>query len=467
VPDPPNATIAALFDELADLYELDGAVVHRGARLPQRGQGRPRGAALGGRHDACGTVTELPGIGRTLEEKLRALLDTGKIPLARAAARQFPPGLVEMTHLPGLGPSGRAACSTSSASTRWRRSRRPPRPSACATCGASAQKFEEAVLAAFAAGRGDPDARPKMLLNRALQMADGIVEALRAHPASDRVEIAGSARRLADSVKDLDLIADGDGPAGAPEGFRRPRRHRVVRLAGRQRRARAAPHRPERRPARRGARPVRQPAAALHRLQGAQHGAPRGGRAPRAARLGVRPDGRRQRATHAAPTEEEVYALLGLPWIPPELREDRGELQLRSADEVPELVEVGDLRGDLHCHTVASDGRHTSRRWRARRRSAGSSTWRSPTTRPRTASATTSRPTTCARRSRRARAQRALRRASSCSIGTETNIGSDGGPDYDDDLLAELDWVDRSVHTSFGDGREDDRPAWSPRSSTR
>src|SRR5215211_599186 len=159
-PDPPNATIAALFDELADLYELDGAVVHRvvayrnAAKIVREA---PRSVAALTRE---GKVTELPGIGQTLEEKIQSLLDTGTIPATEKLRAKFPAGLVDLTRLPGLGPK-------------------------------KARKlFEEQVLAAFAAGVADVP-RPRMLLHKALEIGDAIVAALRAHPAADRVELAG------------------------------------------------------------------------------------------------------------------------------------------------------------------------------------------------------------------------------------------------------------------------------------
>src|SRR4051794_14388430 len=103
-PDPSNLEIAAVFDELADLYELDGAVVHRVLAY--------RGAAKSAREAMVsvaamtrqGRVTELAGIGKTLEEKLVALLDTGTIPALEKLRGKYPAGLLEMTRLPGLGP---------------------------------------------------------------------------------------------------------------------------------------------------------------------------------------------------------------------------------------------------------------------------------------------------------------------------------------------------------------------------
>src|SRR6476469_2592433 len=104
MPDPPNAQIAALFDELADLYELDGAVVHRVMAYRNAAKAVREARTSVAAMTRAGRVTEMPGIGRTLEEKITALLDTGTIPAVEKLRAKFPPGLVDMTRLPGLGP---------------------------------------------------------------------------------------------------------------------------------------------------------------------------------------------------------------------------------------------------------------------------------------------------------------------------------------------------------------------------
>jgi DNA polymerase (family 10) len=151
--------------------------------------------------------------------------------------------------------------------------------------------------------------------------------------------------------------------------------------------------------------------------------------------------------THRCVTEEEVYALLGRPWIPPEMREGRGELDLT---EIPELIVQDDLKGDLHCHTTASDGRNSVEQMALAARERGLEYL-----------AITDHSATHGFGNHvtpeRLREQIALVRDVNDSvdgievlIGTETNILPDGSPDYDDELLAELDWVIASVHTSFG-----------------
>src|SRR5919205_739047 len=193
-PDPPNATIAALFDELADLYELDGAVVHR--VLAYRNAAKtvreaPRSVAALTRE---GKVTELPGIGRTLEEKIVALLDTGSIPAAEKLRAKFPVGLVDMTRLPGLGPKRARKLFDELGIDSLEALRAAAESEQLRNVKGFGPKFEEAVLAAFASGVAEAP-RPRMLLHKALQMGDAVVAALREHPASDRVELAGSARR--------------------------------------------------------------------------------------------------------------------------------------------------------------------------------------------------------------------------------------------------------------------------------
>src|SRR3954463_325324 len=102
--DPSNAFIAAAFDELGDLYELDGAIVHRVLAYRNGAKAIREAPVSVAKLTREGTVTQLPGVGKTLAEKISALLETGTIPAAEKLRAKFPPGLVDMTRLPGLGP---------------------------------------------------------------------------------------------------------------------------------------------------------------------------------------------------------------------------------------------------------------------------------------------------------------------------------------------------------------------------
>src|SRR6201995_5589388 len=214
--DPTNSEIAAALDELGDLSERDGAVSHRIVAY--------RNAAKAVRDASVsvtalareGRATELPGIGAIIQEKVLALADDGDIPAAGKLRAKFPPGLLQIPPLPGLGP---------------KRARRLYEELSIDSldaleAAASEQKIralkgfgpkaEESILAAVAAQRA-PDADGngagrRGVLNRALAVGEQLLEALRAPPAAERVELAGSARRMTDSVKDLDVIATASDP---------------------------------------------------------------------------------------------------------------------------------------------------------------------------------------------------------------------------------------------------------------
>src|ERR671927_9545 len=99
-----KAEIALHFDELADLYELDGAIVHRVVAYRNAAKAIRDASASIEEMTRAGRVTELAGVGKTIEEKINALLDTGEIPSAKKLKAKYPPGLVEITRIPGLGP---------------------------------------------------------------------------------------------------------------------------------------------------------------------------------------------------------------------------------------------------------------------------------------------------------------------------------------------------------------------------
>src|ERR671927_1948496 len=188
MPDPPNATIAALFDELADLYELDGAIVHRVVAYRTAAKAVRESPVSIAALTREGRVTEVPGIGKTLEEKIQSLLDTGTIPAVEKLRAKFPPGLVDLTRLPGLGPKRARKLFDELGIDSLDALRAAAQSGQLRNVRGFGERFEEAVLAAFASGVADQP-RARMLLHKALQMGDAIVDALREHPAADRVEL--------------------------------------------------------------------------------------------------------------------------------------------------------------------------------------------------------------------------------------------------------------------------------------
>ncbi|HEX6698733.1 MAG TPA: DNA polymerase/3'-5' exonuclease PolX, partial [Solirubrobacteraceae bacterium] len=452
MPDPPNATIASLFDELADLYELDGAVVHR--VLAYRNAAKsvreaPRSVAAMTRE---GKVTELPGIGRTLEEKIEALLETGTIPAVEKLRGRIPAGLIDLTRLPGLGPKRARKLYDELGIDSLESLRAAAEAQKLRDVRGFGAKFEEAVLEAFASGVGETP-QPRVLLNKALEIGEGIVEALRAHPASDRVELAGSARRLADSVKDLDIIATASDPPALMAAFAELDVIESAASPG-ENAARARTHTGVSvdlrvvEPDQFGNLLQHFTGSKAHNLALREAAVRRG---LHVSEYGVLDDATGE--THRCATEEEVYELLGLPWIPPELRENRGELALANGG-LPILIEQADLKGDLHMHTTLSDGRADAESMAVRARELGleyiAITDHSATH----GFGNHVTPDALRAQIEEVRALDERMDGIRVLIGTETNIGTDGSPDYDDDLLEQLDWVVGSVHTSFAIGSD-------------
>lgn len=443
-----NAEIAAVLQELADRYELDGASIHR--ILAYRGGaeavlGHPGSVAQLVR---AGTVATLPGIGATLEEKLTALITTGQIPALEQLRADLPAGLLELKAVPGLGAKrvrrlfdelgvdGPAAL---------QRALDDGRVAGLKGFGAaSATKIAAALKVATAEQR----APARVLLPAALELAEALRDELLDHPSSLRVEIAGSCRRRADSVHDLDLIATSSDPASLVEAFASSPLIADVRSSGLN-----------------GSSGTTQtglgvdlrivPAAQFGNLL--QHFT--GSRAHNVAlrtaaqTRGIRVSERgilfeETGELVRCDTEEAVYATLGLAWVPPELREDRGELALAEA-EVPRLVELADLRGDLHLHSTKSDGRGTIEEMALAARARGHEYL---CITDHSASHGFGNHVTAEELRRTIDEVRALDgRLEGITVlaGSEVNIGVDGSLDYPDELLAELDWVVASVHTAF------------------
>ena len=446
MPDLTNSQIATALDELGDLYELDGAIIHRVVAYRTAAKAVRESPVSIAALTREGRVTEVPGIGKTLEEKIQSLLDTGTIPAVEKLRAKFPPGLVDMTRLPGLGPKRARRLFDELGIDSLPALREAAEQERLRGVRGFGQKFEEAVLAAFAAGVDERPA-PRVLLNKALDIGEGIVEALRAEPTSERVELAGSARRLADSVKDLDIIATADDPKALLRAFAKLDVIESSSSPG-ENAARARTHTGVAVDLR-----VVEPdqfgnlwqhftGSKEHNMQLRERAVRRG---LHVSEYGLLDDD--SGTTHRCRTEEDVYELLGLPWIPPELREGRGELDLKT---IPELVTQEDLKGDLHCHTTLSDGRNTLEQMAQAARDRGLEYLAVTDHSATHGFGNHVTPDQLRAQIETVRALNETLEGFELLIGTETNILPDGSPDYDDDLLAELDWVVGSVHTSFG-----------------
>src|SRR3954468_15045391 len=213
-----NGEIAEAFEELASLYELDGAVVYR--VLAYRNAAKSiREAGVSVEEMAReGSADKLAGLGKTIAEKIQTLLATGSIPSADKLKKRIPSGLIEVTRIPGLGPKRARQLHQELGIESLDDLRLAAEQGRLKDVPGFGKKAEENVMLALAAG-ADGSAKPRLLLSKALALGEEIVAGLREHPAALRVELAGSARRLADTVKDLDIVAAASDPEALAQAF--------------------------------------------------------------------------------------------------------------------------------------------------------------------------------------------------------------------------------------------------------
>jgi len=444
-----NAEIAAALDELGVLYELDGAVKYRVLAYGTAARAIRESPISVADLAAAGRATEIPGVGKTLAEKIDALIATGEIPAAVKLKAKFPPTLIEVTRVPGVGAKtarrlfdelGVATLDDLRAAAEGKKIREMK---------GLGPKAEENVIAAVER-LGEPgEGSDRVLLSTAKPIAEELARMLREHPAADRVEVAGSVRRWAETCKDIDLIATAEEPrelaehlvasplisaAGkpGPNGVRAQTQNGIsvdLRIVAPEAFGNLLQH---------------FSGSQAHNVQLREDAVGRG--------LSVSEHGITEVESgevELCADEAAVYERLGYAYIEPELREGRGELKAARKGELPELVSLDDIRGDLHSHTTLSDGRNTLEEMAEAGRERGyaylaitdhsaSHGFGDHVTEDRL----WERIDEVADWNKGKRGFRLL-------AGSEVNIGLDGSLDYSEDVLTALDWVIASVHTSF------------------
>jgi DNA polymerase (family 10) len=441
-----NTEIAEAFDELASLYELDGAVVYRVVAYRNAAKAIREAGVSVAELQRQGRAEELAGVGKTIAEKIGALLEGGSIPSADKLKQRIPSGLIEVTHIPGLGPKRARQLHQELGVESLDDLRRAAEQGRLKDVPGFGKKAEENVMLALEAG-ADGSAKPRVLLSQALTIGEEMVAALREHPAALRVELAGSARRMADTCKDLDIVAAAGEPKALTEAFASLAQVDEVGSTG-EAGARAITHSGLSVDFR-----IVEAGSFGNLLQhftgsGKHNEALRSEAVKRGLHVseyGIADDESGQ--TEAFETEEEVYERLGMEFIPPELRENRGELKAARDGKLPELITEADIRGDLHMHTIASDGRNTIAEMAEAARDHG---YEYIAITDHSASHGFNNDVSPDELKRQIERVRALDLDGiTVLVGTESNVLPDGSLDYEDELLEQLDWVVASVHTSF------------------
>jgi DNA polymerase (family 10) len=442
---PSNAELADQLELLADLLELDGADAFR-LTAYRRAATRIRESAVPVAQLALDKkATRLSGIGTTIENKIVEYTETGDLSAIAKLRDRLPTGLVEVMHVPGLGPKTARKLHTELGVSSVADLRAAAEAQHLRALPGLGPKTEEKVLAALSKPKAKVER--KTLLGRVLPAVERAVEELREHAAAERVSEAGSVRRRCETVRDLDIIATASDPGALTTHFaglpwvaevvaRGSTKATVVSHDGLRFDLRVVP------PESYGNLLQHFTGSKAHNVALREEAV---GRKLSVSEYGV--TNVETGEVFTATDEEELYAFLGYQWIPPELRENRGELQAARNGSLPRLVELEDLAGDLHAHTDWSDGRGTLEEMVQTARGLGR------------------RYLAICDHARRLRDGRLERQAEEIAAindslsgirvlsGVEVDIRADGSVDLSDEELAARDWVMASIHSGFDKSR--------------
>lgn len=440
-----NATIARVLNEIADILEIQGVefkpnAYRRAARSIEALDREIEDIANEGK------LAEIPGVGTAIGKKIEEILRTGELRYLARLRSEIPPGLSELLRIPDVGPKTVARL--------WHELR-------ITTIGqlkAAAERHELQRLKGFGAKSEQKilqgiafleSSKGRVLLGEARPLADALVEHLRGVPGVVRLAPAGSLRRGRDTVGDIDILVATSQPEPVMEAFRThpavqevlmsgPTKTSVLLTGGIQADVRVVPEGSY--------------GAALQYFTGSKDHNVELRRLAQARGLKLNEYGLFPRDSDhpvAGRTEEEIYGALELPWIPPELRETRGEIAAAQKRSLPSLVKLEDIRGDLHCHTNWSDGIATIEQMAAAQRAKGYEY---------AIISDHSQSTRIANGLSEGRLKEQLPQVRNTSeaidgfrlfTGTESDILADGSLDFPKPLLEELDIVVGSIHSRF------------------
>lgn len=439
-----NRVVAKILYEVADLLELEGVEFKPRAyrRAAQAVESCPIPI-----EDlvAQGRLHELPGVGESIAQKIEEIVKTGKLSLHEELKAKLPVDLYALTQVEGVGPKTAKLLYETLGVRTLEDLERVARAGKIRTVKGLGPKIEEKILRGLAEAKG---AERRELLGYALPLARNIRQKLLATGLFRRIELAGSLRRGKETVGDLDILAVSDKPEEAARAFctlpeveeilaQGPKKSSVKLVGGLQADLRIVPEESF------GAALQYFTGSKEHNIRLRERAVARGWKLNE---YGLFDENEQM---IAGKTEEEIYRALGLIYIPPELREDQGEIQAAEAGALPKLVELAEILGDLHVHTNWSDGKMSLLELVEAARARGFR-YVAVTDHIRFAQAIPGlSPDDLRRQIEEIREINESLKDFRLICGVEANIGRDGTVDVPRDLLPELDLVIASVHTHF------------------
>ena len=349
-----NPELAALFSEIADLLEIQNANpfrirAYRNASRTIRTFTEPISDI---HHDPDRKLTDLPGIGKDLAEKISIVMSTGDLPMRRELLNQIPSGLLALLKLPGLGPKRAAILHQELGITSLSGLRQAIKSKRVRAINGFGAKTEETLLHGI---EHLEEVGQQTYLSQAIVEATEIVTHLKTVPALGKISLAGSLRRRKETVRDIDILVTSTNPAHIMDSLadcnrvnsvlsRGDTKMRVRLGTGLELDLRVVTDDSY------GAALQYFTGSKEHNIRIRKRAIERG---LKVNEYGVFQDNERI----AGKNEKDVYEVLDLTWMEPELREDRGEIGQAATGSLPQLIDLPDLKGDLHMHTTATDGR--------------------------------------------------------------------------------------------------------------
>lgn len=444
-----TAAVAAVLEEIATLLELQG-------ENPFRCNAYRAGARALEKHTGdllplveAGELHTIPGIGKTLEEKISTLVRTGHLPFHEELKAKTPPGLLEMLRIPGLGPKKAKALFDQLGIDSLSKLKAACEAGTVAGLTGFGAKTQAKILEGL--GFLDRTGR-RFLISEAEALGLALVAELKKLKKVQRIELCGSLRRRKETVADLDVLVSSTAPAEVMAAFvahpevrqvlgQGETKSSIILRNGMQADLRVVKE--------------REFPFALHYFTGSkEHNIAMRARA-QSYGLKLNEYGLVGQGTSLEAKEEaDLFKALDLDYIPPELREDTGEIEAAAAHALPRLITLADLQGIFHCHTSASDGTATLAEMAQAARDQG---FRYLGIGDHSQSLKVANGLSLDRLERQwAEIDELNRQFKGFSLlkGTECDILPDGSLDYSDEVLARFDYVVASVHTHMGQKRE-------------
>ncbi|MGH2463993.1 MAG: DNA polymerase/3'-5' exonuclease PolX [Candidatus Limnocylindrales bacterium] len=358
-----NAALAAIFHEIGDMLEVKGELVFKTVAYHRAADAIGHYPVELSRAYRDGNPPKIAGVGQAISDKIDELARTGHLGFYDRLAAEVPAGLIGLLRVPGVGPKTVRILSEALGIADLDGLRAAAQGGRLRTVKGLSEKAEASILAGIASLDTRPD---RLLLGEAEEVIERLVAELGTVPGVSRLEPAGSYRRRRETIGDLDLLAETADAAGLVGRFTALAGVERVLGAGGYKAAIVLAGGPQvdlmiMPPGEAGTYMVHFTGSKDHNIRLRGIARDRGWSLSEKGFLRIDEDGASisPAELRTFPTETEAYAFLDLPFIEPELREDRGEIEAAVAGRLPHLINRADLRGDLHSHSDWSDGVHT------------------------------------------------------------------------------------------------------------